>query len=192
MEVVGKKIGFAFTGSFCTLQEVIIELERLVFLGADVQPILSEVVGSFNTRFGRADDFRNRIEIITGKKCIESIVEAEPIGPKGVLDLLVIAPCTGNTTGKLANGITDSTVTMAAKSQLRNQKPVVMAIATNDGLSGSAKNIGLLMNTRNVYFVPYGQDDPEKKPSSLIARFGLIIPTIQAALDGKQLQPLLV
>ena len=192
MEVVGKKIGFAFTGSFCTLQEVIIELERLVFLGADVQPILSEVVGSFNTRFGRAEDFRNRIEIITGKKCIESIVESEPIGPKGILDLLVIAPCTGNTAGKLANGITDSTVTMAAKSQLRNQKPVVLAMATNDGLSGSAKNIGLLLNTRNVYFVPYGQDDPEKKPSSLIARFGLIIPTIQAALDGKQLQPLLV
>lgn len=192
MDLKGKKIGFALTGSFCTIPDVMVEIERLVFLGADVIPILSNNVAVTNTRFGRAEDTRKRVELITGKPCMETIVEAEAIGPKRMLDLLVIAPCTGNTLGKIANGITDTSVTMASKATLRNQKPVVLAIATNDGLAGSAKNLGLLLNTRNVYFVPFGQDDPEKKTTSLVARFGLIVPTIEHALEGKQIEPLLV
>jgi dipicolinate synthase subunit B len=191
MTVCGKKIGFAITGSFCTIPEVIIELERLAFLGADVYPILSATVATTNTRFGRADDFRRRIELAAGKDCIDTIAEAEPIGPKKLLDLLVVAPCTGNTLGKIANGITDTPVTMAAKAHLRNQMPLVLAIATNDGLAASAKNLGMLLNTRNIYFVPFGQDDPEKKTTSLIAHFGLIVPTIELALEGKQIQPIL-
>ncbi len=192
MDIRGKKIGFALTGSFCTIQDVMVELERLVFLGADVTPILSNSVATINSRFGRAEDTRKRVELITGKPCIETIAEAEPIGPKRMLDLLIIAPCTGNTLGKIANGITDTSVTMASKANLRNQMPVVLAIATNDGLSGSAKNLGLLLNTKNLYFVPFGQDDPEKKTNSLVARFGLIVPTIELALEGKQIEPLLV
>ncbi len=192
MNINGKKIGFAITGSFCTIQDVIIELERLVFLGADVTPILSNSVATINSRFGRAEDHRRRVELITGKQCIETIAEAEPIGPRRLLDLLVIAPCTGNTLSKLANGITDTPVTMAAKAHIRNQMPLVLAIATNDGLAASAKNLGLLLNTKNVYFVPFGQDDAEKKPTSLVARFGLIVPAMEHALEGKQIEPLLV
>ena len=191
MTVSGKKVGFAVTGSFCTISEVIIELERLAFLGADVYPILSTTVATTNSRFGRTDDFRRRIELATGRDCIDTIADAEPIGPKKLLDILIIAPCTGNTLGKIANGITDTPVTMAAKAHLRNQLPLVLAIATNDGLAASAKNLGLLLNTKNVYFVPFGQDDPEKKTTSLIAHFGLIVPTIELALDGKQIQPVL-
>lgn len=192
MNINGKKIGFALTGSFCTIQDVTIELERLVFLGADVTPILSNSVATINSRFGRAEDIRRRVELITGKQCIETISEAEPIGPKKMFELLIIAPCTGNTLGKIANGITDTPVTMASKANLRNQMPVVIAVATNDGLSASAKNLGLLLNVKNIYFVPFGQDDPEKKPSSLVARFGLIVPTVELALEGKQIGPILV
>lgn len=192
MGINGKKIGFALTGSFCTIQDVIIEMERLVFLGADLTPILSNSVATINSRFGRAEDIRRRVELITGKECIDTITEAEPIGPKKMLDIIIVAPCTGNTLGKIANGITDTPVTMAAKAHLRNKMPLVIAISTNDGLSGSAKNLGLLLNTKNVYFVPFGQDDCEKKPNSLVARFGLIVPTIEAAIEGKQLQPVLV
>lgn len=192
MTVNGKKVGFAVTGSFCTISEVIIELERLAFLGADVYPILSTTVATTNSRFGRADDFRRRIELAAGKDCIGTIAEAEPIGPKKLLDILIVAPCTGNTLGKIANGITDTPVTMASKAHLRNQLPLVVAISTNDGLAASAKNLGLLLNTRNAYFVPFGQDDPEKKPTSLVAHFGLIIPTIELALEGRQIQPMLV
>lgn len=192
MTVNGKRVGFAVTGSFCTISEVIIELERLAFLGADVYPILSTTVATTNSRFGRTDDFRRRIELATGKDCIDTIANAEPIGPKKLLDILIVAPCTGNTLGKIANGITDTPVTMASKAHLRNQMPLVIAISTNDGLSASAKNLGLLLNTRNVYFVPFGQDDPEKKETSLVAHFGLIVPTIELALEGKQIQPMLV
>ena len=192
MTVSGKKVGFAVTGSFCTIAEVIIELERLAFLGADVYPILSTTVATTNSRFGRADDFRRRIELAAGRDCIDTIAAAEPIGPKKLLDLLIIAPCTGNTIGKIANGITDTPVTMAAKAHLRNQMPLILAVATNDGLAASAKNLGLLLNTRNIYFVPFGQDDPEKKMTSLIAHFGLIVPTIELAFEGKQIQPMLV
>ena len=182
MTLSGKNIGFAVTGSFCTISEAIIELERLAFLGVEVYPILSTAVATTNTRFGRADDFRRRIEMVTGKDCIDTITDAEPIGPKKMLDLIVVAPCTGNTLSKIANGITDTPVTMAVKASLRNQKPVVLAIATNDGLGANGKNIGTLLNTKNVFFVPFGQDDPEKKNNSLIARFGLIVPTIFLAL----------
>ncbi|MDI9514486.1 MAG: dipicolinate synthase subunit B [Clostridiaceae bacterium] len=192
MTLSGKNIGFAVTGSFCTISEAIIELERLAFLGVEVYPILSTAVATTNTRFGRADDFRRRIEMVTGKDCIDTITDAEPIGPKKMLDLIVVAPCTGNTLSKIANGITDTPVTMAVKASLRNQKPVVLAIATNDGLGANGKNIGTLLNTKNVFFVPFGQDDPEKKNNSLIARFGLIVPTIELALEGKQIQPVLV
>jgi len=192
MNVNKKKIGVAISGSFCTIQDAIIEFERLVFLGADLTPIISNNVATINSRFGRADDIKKRIELITGKECIETIADAEPIGPKKELDLILVAPCTGNTLGKIANGITDTPVTMAVKAQLRNQKPVVIAISTNDGLAASAKNLGVLLNTKNIYFVPFGQDDPEKKPTSLVARFGLIVPTIENALDGKQIEPILV
>ncbi len=192
MMVNGKKIGFGITGSFCTISEVIVELERLVFFGADVFPVISNTVATTNTRFGRAEDFRRRIELASGHECIDTIANAEPIGPKKLLDLMVVAPCTGTTLSKLANGISDTPVTLAAKAHLRNQRPVVIALATNDGLAANAKNLGLLLNARNIYFVPFGQDDPENKTTSLIARFGLIVPTIELALEGKQIQPLLV
>ncbi|NLU53401.1 MAG: dipicolinate synthase subunit B [Clostridiaceae bacterium] len=191
MNIKGKKIGFALTGSFCTISDAITEMERLSFLGADIIPIISSNVATIDSRFGRAEDFRRRIESITGKFCIDSIVDAEPIGPQKLLDLLVIAPCTGNTMAKIANGITDTPVTMAAKANLRNQKPVVLAIATNDGLSANAKNIGVLLNTKNIFFVPFSQDDPVKKTTSLIAKFDLILPTIELALEGKQIQPVI-
>lgn len=191
MGIKGKKIGIAVTGSFCTIGEAITEFERLVFLGADVTPIISNNVATIDSRFGKAEDIRNRLELISGKKCIDSISGAEPIGPERLLDLILVAPCTGNTLGKIANGITDTPVTMAVKAHLRNQKPVVLAIATNDGLAGSARNIGSLLNTKNIYFVPFGQDDAIKKPSSLVAKFKLIVPTIEYALEGKQIEPVL-
>lgn len=185
------KVGFAFTGSFCTFAKVMPELERLVAEGAEIIPIISEAVDKFDTRFGKAEEWKSRIEGITGKKLIKTIVEAEPIGPKGLLDILVIAPCTGNTLGKLANGITDTTVTMAAKAHLRNGKPIVIAMSTNDGLGANARNFAYLLNVKNVYFVPFFQDDPIKKCNSLLANNELIIPTILEAINGKQLQPIL-
>lgn len=191
MSVNKRKIGFAITGSFCSIQDVIIELERLVFLGADVYPILSNNVATITSRFGRAEDLRRRIEMITGKECIDSITDAEPIGPRRMLELLVVAPCTGNTLGKIANGITDTPVTMAVKAHLRNQMPVVLAIATNDGLAANARNLGTLLNLKNLYFIPFGQDDSENKPNSLVAKFGLMVPTIENAFVGKQIEPLL-
>ena len=185
------KIGFAFTGSFCTFAKVIPELEKLVSEGADIMPIISESVDRFDTKFGKAEEWKSRIEGITGKKLVKTIVDAEPIGPRSLLDLLIIAPCTGNTLGKLANGITDTPVTMAAKAHLRNGKPVVLAITTNDGLGANARNLGTMLNAKNVYFVPFGQDDPVKKCNSLSANNGLILPAILEALKGRQLQPLL-
>lgn len=185
------KIGFALTGSFCTFAKVMPELEKLVSEGADIMPIISEAVDKYDTKFGKAEEWKSRIEGITGKKLVRTIVEAEPIGPKSLLDILIIAPCTGNTLGKLTNGITDTSVTMAAKAHLRNSKPLVLAISTNDGLGANARNLGQMLNAKNVYFVPFGQDDPVKKCNSLIANNELILPTIQEALNGKQLQPIL-
>jgi len=186
------KIGIAFTGSFCTLSKVLPELEKIAAAEADILPIISEAVNSTDTRFGKAEEWKNKIEAITGKQIIKTIAEAEPIGPNVLLDILVVAPCTGNTMGKLANGITDTSVTMACKAHLRNGRPLLLAPATNDGLGANAKNIGMLLNCKNVYFVPFRQDDPEKKSNSLMARFELLIPAIEAALNGKQLQPVLV
>jgi len=186
------KIGFALTSSFCTFNKVLQEMEKIVAEGADVYPIISESVGMYNTRFGSADDWKLKLEAVTGKVPISSIVDAEPIGPKSFLDVIIVAPCTGNTLAKIANSITDTTVTMAVKAHLRNQKPVVIAISTNDGLGANARNLGMLLNRKNIYFVPFGQDDPIKKCNSLIAKFDLIIPAIKEALEGKQIQPILV
>ncbi|GAB6137593.1 dipicolinate synthase subunit B [Halanaerobaculum tunisiense] len=192
MEVADKTIGFALTGSHCTLAKVIPALEKLVEQGATVYPILSEAVQQHDTRFGTSEEWREQIVEITGHEPITTILEAEPIGPQGLLDLLVVAPCTGNTTAKIANGITDTTVTMAVKAQLRNSRPVVLAIATNDALGNNAQNLGLVLSTPHIYFVPFGQDNPTDKPNSLVARMELIVDTTKYALDGKQLEPVLI
>lgn len=185
------KIGFAFTGSFCTFAKVIPELGKIAAQGAEIVPIISETVDRTDTRFGKSSEWKARIEELTSNKIIKTIAEAEPIGPKRLLDILVVAPCTGNTLGKLANGITDTSVTMACKAHLRNSRPLLIAVATNDGLGANAKNIGLLLNTKGIYFVPFEQDDPEKKNNSIVADFKLLIPAIENALEGKQLQPVL-
>lgn len=189
MDFEGLKIGFAMTGSFCTLSKVIAELEVLKKQNADIIPIMSEIVWNTDTRFGKAEDFKNRVLEITGKNIIHDIKSAEPIGPKNLLDALIVAPCTGNTISKMANGITDSCVAMAAKATLRNKCPVIIAVSTNDGLGTSAKNIGILLNKANVYFVPFGQDDPKGKPDSLVADMTKISETLSLAMKGKKLQP---
>lgn len=191
MELENKKIGFAMCGSFCTYKRVIEELERICKLGATVYPIMSQMSYSTDTRFGKACEFIEHIERISQNKIIHTIKDAEPIGPKGYLDVLVIAPCTGNTLAKLATGIADSTVTLAAKAHLRNQKPLVIAVSTNDGLSNAAKNIGALLNYKHIYFVPFGQDDYKNKPNSLVADMSKIRDTVSLSLDGRQLQPVL-
>ncbi|MDD6071453.1 MAG: dipicolinate synthase subunit B [Clostridiales bacterium] len=191
MEIKGKKVGVAFTGSFCTFDKIFIELEKLVAAGADVYTIFSESSQKIASRFGTPEEFLKRAEEITGRKPILTIGEAEPIGPKGYLDVLVIFPCTGNTVAKLANGITDTPVLMAAKAHLRNNKPLVISISTNDALGMNMKNIGLLLNAKNIYFVPFGQDNPIKKTNSLIAHTDKLIPTLEGALDGVQVQPIL-
>ena len=186
-----ERVGFALCGSFCTHAQVLRELERLCGEYETVLPIVSPVCTYTDTRFGTAEDFLAAVERLTGHSVIQTVRDAEPIGPKGLLDVLVIAPCTGNTLGKLAGGITDTALTMAAKSHLRNQRPVVIAMASNDGLSGAAKNIGELLVRKGYYFVPFGQDDPDRKPCSRMADFTLIGETVRAALEGRQLQPLL-
>ncbi len=191
MDLKGKTVGFAMTGSFCTFSRVIRELENLAQTGAELYPIMSETAYSTDTRFGAAEDFRKKMEMICGNPVIKSVKEAEPIGPKSFLDLLIIAPCTGNTLAKLANGITDSSVTMAAKAHLRGAKPVLIAVSTNDGLGNAAKNIGALLNYKSIYLVPFGQDDCIKKPNSLVADMTQIIPAAELALDYRQLQPVL-
>ena len=187
-----KKIGVAICSSFCIFDKVFLEIKNLVDIGADVYPIFSNAVTSIENKYGSADDFINRIESITGRKPILSIADAEPIGAQGYLDILTIMPCTGNTIGKLANGITDTPVLMAAKGHLRNNKPLVISISTNDGLGMNMKNVGLLMNVKNIYFVPFGQDNAIKKPNSLIANCKKVIPTLEKALENKQIQPVLI
>ncbi len=191
MELQGKKIGVAFTGSFCTYERVFIELKNLVQEGAQVQTIFSNAAQSIDSRFGNAEDFVKEAEKITGIAPMLTIAQAEPIGPKGLLDLLVILPCTGNTIAKLANGITDTPVLMAAKAHLRNERPLLLSISTNDALGMNMKNIGLLLNAKHVYFVPFGQDNAEKKPNSMIAHTELLVPAAKAALEGKQYQPVI-
>lgn len=186
------KAGLAITGSYCTFSKIFTTAETLAKEGVEILPIFSDNSGSTDTRFGKADAFVDKIEKLAGRKAIKSIPEAEPIGPKKLIDVLIIAPCTGNTIAKLANGIADTTVTLAAKSQLRNNRPIVIAISTNDGLGANAVNIGILLARKNIYMVPFGQDDCIEKENSIVADFGLILPTVKAALNGKQLQPLLL
>ncbi|AEF94332.1 dipicolinic acid synthetase, B subunit [Desulfotomaculum nigrificans CO-1-SRB] len=192
MRLKGISVGFALTGSHCTLDEVLPRIQELVDEGATVYPIVSYSVDTTDTRFGTAAKWREALKQITGKEPINSISAAEPVGPKKLVDVIVIAPCTGNTMAKLANGITDTPVLMAAKAHLRNQRPVVLAISTNDGLGMNAKNLGLLINTKNIYMVPFGQDSPTGKPNSLKSRMDLIIDTIEHCLQGKQIQPVLI
>ncbi len=184
-------VGFAMCGSFCTFHKVIPEMENLVQRGYRVLPILSQTAYTTDTRFGKAADFNARIEEITGNPIIHTVYAAEPIGPKKLLDALVIAPATGNTLAKLANGITDTSVTLACKAHLRNCRPVLLAVSTNDALGTAAKNIGLLMNAKHLYFVPMRQDDPQNKPNSVVADFTQIPTAVESALSGKQLQPIL-
>ena len=191
MELKGKHIGLAITGSFCTFAKIEQEILKLKETGAILHPLISGNVQTMDSRFGDTGEFISRITYITGNDPILRIEDAEPIGPKAYLDILLIAPCTGNTLAKLANGITDTPVLMAAKAHLRNAKPLVISVSTNDALGINFKNIGELFNSKNIYFVPFGQDDPVKKPSSMIARTGLIENTLKEALEGRQIQPVI-
>ena len=184
------RLGFALSGSFCTFERVIGQVRTLVAGGADVTPILSFNAASLDTRFGRAEDWKRQLEEITGHKPLTTLTEVEPIGPKGLFDVLVVAPCTGATLGRLANGISDTPVTLAVKSHLRRSRPVVLAVSTNDALGGSMRSIALLKNTKHLYCVPMSQDDAVNKPNSLVADFSRIEDTIAASLVGMQLQPL--
>lgn len=192
MSLKNVKIGFALTGSFCTFQKTIDQIENLVKLGAEVIPIMSYSSYTLDTKFGNASSHIERIKQITNRDIIHTIQEAEPIGPKKMTDIMIIAPCSGNTIAKLANGITDTPVLMAAKSHLRNQNPLVIAISTNDALSGSAENIGKLLNRRNYYFVPFRQDNPITKPNSLVFDFKMIPDTLEKALEREQIQPIIL
>ena len=186
------RVGFAFCGSFCTYSEVMPALERARARYGDVTPIVSEKSAETDSRFGPAHEFIREMERICDRRVIDSIPKAEPIGPQKLLDVLVIAPCTGSTLARLTNGFSDTAVTMAAKAMWRNGRPVVIAVSTNDGLATSAKNIGMLMEKKHVLFVPYRQDDPVAKPTSLVADFSRINDTIDAALEGRQVQPVLL
>ena len=187
-----RHIGFALCGSFCTHARALEALEAVKARFGDVTGILSDASAGWDTRFGTAQALRERIETVTGHGVIDSVNKAEPIGPKALLDALVICPCTGNTLGKLANGVTDSTVTLAAKAHLRNGRPLILAVSTNDALAGAAKNIGVLLDKKHTFFVPLRQDDPAGKPTSLVADFSLVPDTVTAALEERQLQPLIL
>ena len=186
------RVGFALTGSFCTLDNALRAMEETAASYPNILPILSETTAATDTRFGRAEAFRQRAETACGRRAMTSIPEVEPIGPKGLLDVLVIAPCTGNTLGKMAAGITDTSATMAAKSHLRNGRPVVLGISTNDGLAVSLRNLGDLNCRKNIYLVPFRQDNPITKPNSLVADMNQIPAAVAAAAQGKQLQPVLL
>lgn len=192
MLLKGVKVGFGLTGSHCTLDEVFPQMETVKKEGADIYPVISYSVDQTDTRYGAPAKWKSELRRITGRDPINSVTGAEPVGPEKMFDVMVIAPCTGNTLAKLANGITDTPVLMAAKAHLRNQRPLVLAFSTNDGLGINVRNIGQLLNTKNIYIVPFGQDNPAGKPNSLKARMDLIMETILSALEGKQLQPVLV
>lgn len=187
-----KTIGFAICGSFCTFKSVFEEIEKLQKLDYKIIPIMSENSYTLDTRFGDAVYWRARFKDITGVDVIHTITKAEPIGPKKLLDALIIAPCTGNTLAKLSNGVTDTAVTLAAKAHLRNARPLIIAPSTNDALANAAKNIGSLLNYKNIYFVPYRQDSYSAKPNSMVADFSLIPDTLESALKGTQIQPLIL
>lgn len=186
------RVGIAYTGSFCTYEKAFQELEKIVDAGAKVQTIFSFSSQTIDSRFGKAEVFLKKAEKITKKRPILTIAGSEPVGPTACFDILVILPCTGNTIAKLANAITDTPVLMAAKAHLRNLKPLLISISTNDALGFSMKNIGLLLNSKNIFFIPFGQDDPKNKPNSMVARTELLIPSIKSALKGKQIQPIIV
>lgn len=188
----GKTVGYAITGSHCTFEEVMPVIQRFVDEGAKVVPIISNTVLTTDTRFGNSQSWQKQLKDITGNDIISTIVEAEPLGPSQMLDVLVIAPLTGNSMSKLANAMTDSPVLMAAKAQLRNGRPLLLAISTNDGLGLNAANIAKLLVAKNIFFVPFGQDNPHKKPNSLVANMELIPEAAYEALQGKQLQPMIV
>ncbi len=192
MLLKGIKIGIAHTGSFCTINNVFKEMEKLVKNGAYLQSIFSFNAQNFSGRFGESSYFIKRAEQITKNKALLTIEDTEPIGKKKHFDILVILPCTGNTLAKLANAITDTPVLMAAKAHLRNQNPLLISIATNDALGMNMKNIGLLLNTKNIYFIPFGQDDYKNKPNSMMSNISLLIPSIEAALMGRQIQPVII
>ena len=191
MKLKGKKVGVALTGSFCTYEKVFVQLRKLKQEGAEIVTIFSNASQTIDSRFGSPEDFMKEAEEITGSRPLLTISQAEPIGPKSLLDLLIILPCTGNTAAKLANGITDSPVLMAAKAHLRNEKPLLLSISTNDALGMNMKNIGILLNVKHIFFVPFGQDDPEKKPNSMTARAEMLIPAAEAALEERQYQPVI-
>ena len=186
------RVGFAITGSFCTFEKALSIMENLKERGCDIIPVMSYNAFNTDTRFGKAEEFRARIEEITKKKIICTIADAEPVGPADMTDIMLVAPCTGNTMAKLAMSIIDTPVCLAVKSHLRAGKPVVIAPATNDALAGAYKNIAALMNFKNYFFVPFGQDDYVKKQNSMVADFSLIPAAIEMALDGRQLQPVLI
>ncbi|MBM7586885.1 dipicolinate synthase subunit B [Bacillus pakistanensis] len=192
MGVKGKRIGFGLTGSHCTYDAVFPEIEKLVNEGAEVIPVVTSTVKNTVTRFGDGEDWIRRIEEVTGHKVVDTIVKAEPLGPKLPLDCMIIAPLTGNSMSKFANAMTDSPVLMAAKATLRNHRPVVLGISTNDALGLNGVNLMRLISTKDIYFIPFGQDDPEKKPKSMVARMNMLQETVEAAMEGIQLQPVVV
>lgn len=183
--------GYALTGSFCTFEKTLGQIQYLISKGINILPIMSFNSYSIDTRFGKAKDFIERIEALTGNKIIHTIQDAEPIGPKNLTDLMIVSPCTGNTLSKLANGIYDTPVTLAVKSHLRNQKPVLIGVSSNDSLSSSAKNIGALLNYKHYYFIPMSQDSPEKKPFSIVCDFSKTFEAASLALEGKQMEPII-
>lgn len=186
------KAGFAICGSFCTFSKVIPQMKNLKDKGIDVYPIMSEISYSTDTRFGKSEDWNREIEDICSKKIIATVKDAEPIGPKKMLDILIIAPCTGNTLAKLALGIADTSVTLATKAHLRNGRPVLIGVSTNDALGNAAKNIGSLMNYKNIFFIPMRQDDPDGKPNSIVADFTQTYEAMLKALENKQIQPMII
>ena len=192
MDLKHARVGFALTGSFCTLQKTLSVMQALKQSGAVLYPILSDSVADWDTKFGEASVWRDRITAVCGRAPVTTVVGAEPIGPGKLLDLLIIAPCTGNTLGKLSHGITDTAPTMAAKAHLRNGRPVLIAPSTNDGLAASAENIGRLMNRKHIYFVPFYQDDPANKKTSLVFDSGAFMEAARLALMGEQMMPVLL
>ncbi|MCO7125947.1 dipicolinate synthase subunit B [Sporolactobacillus shoreicorticis] len=192
MSLKGKHIGFGITGSHCTYSQVVPQIEKLVEAGCRISVFVTYTVKTTDTRFGKASDWISKVEEISGQKVVDSIVDAEPYGPKKPLDCMVIAPLTGNSMSKFANAQTDSPVLMAAKATLRNGSPVVLGVSTNDGLGLNLQNIAKLIVSKNIYFIPFGQDDPVHKPNSLVSHMNLLVDTVENALRGKQKQPILL
>jgi len=192
MDVKGMRIGFGLTGSHCTYDEVYPEIEKLVHAGAEVVPVVSYTVKNTDTRFGKGEDWIAKIEKLTNRKAIDTIVDAEPLGPKYPLDCMVIAPMTGVSMSKFANAQNDSPVLMAAKATIRNHRPVVLGISTNDALGLNGVNLMRLLSAKDIYFIPFGQDDPEKKPNSMVARMESLMETVEYALETKQIQPIII